>query len=168
MAVQSDYPGTPLSDAQLRQVLTVETPPLLRYAWDTGVAVGRFLQELKNGRLIARKCRRCRRILVPPRIFCEECFRRTDEWVYVSDRGRVNTYSVSHIRWDASPLKEPVIVAVIEIDGASPGMGILHYLAEIKPEDVRIGMAVEAVWKPAGERTGSILDIRYFRPGPEA
>jgi uncharacterized OB-fold protein len=25
-------------------------------------------------------------------------------------------------------------------------------------------MAVEAVWKPVGERVGSILDIAYFRP----
>jgi hypothetical protein len=25
-------------------------------------------------------------------------------------------------------------------------------------------MKVEAVWKPVGERTGSILDIAYFRP----
>jgi hypothetical protein len=25
-------------------------------------------------------------------------------------------------------------------------------------------MQVEAVWKPPGERAGSILDIRYFRP----
>jgi uncharacterized OB-fold protein len=25
-------------------------------------------------------------------------------------------------------------------------------------------MTVEAVWKPVGERTGSILDIAYFRP----
>jgi len=25
-------------------------------------------------------------------------------------------------------------------------------------------MKVKAAWKPAEERTGSILDIRYFRP----
>jgi uncharacterized OB-fold protein len=25
-------------------------------------------------------------------------------------------------------------------------------------------MSVEAVWKPVGERVGSILDIAYFRP----
>ena len=27
-------------------------------------------------------------------------------------------------------------------------------------------MAVEAVWRPPEERTGSILDIAYFRPIP--
>ena len=52
---------------------------------------------------------------------------------------------------------------MIEIDGASSG-GFLHYLGEVKPDEIRIGMKVKAVWKPPEERTGSILDIRYFRP----
>ena len=29
-------------------------------------------------------------------------------------------------------------------------------------------MAVEAVWRPLEERTGSILDIAYFRPRGDA
>jgi uncharacterized OB-fold protein len=52
---------------------------------------------------------------------------------------------------------------VIRLDGASEG-GFLHTLGEVRPDDVRIGMAVEAVWRPAADRTGSILDIAYFRP----
>jgi len=54
--------------------------------------------------------------------------------------------------------------AVIEIDGASKGMGIMHLLGEVKPEDIKIGMKVKAVWKPESERTGSITDIEYFKP----
>jgi uncharacterized OB-fold protein len=50
---------------------------------------------------------------------------------------------------------------VIRLDGASSG-GFLHRLGEVRPEDVAIGMEVEAVW--AEERSGSILDIAYFRP----
>lgn len=162
---REDLPGTPLSDAQVRrrEVFTHELEPQARYAWDTGVAVGRFLAGLKEGRLLARRCHRCQRVLLPPRIFCEQCFRPTDEWVPLSDVGTVNTYSVSHIRWDASPLQEPILVAVIEIDGASHG-GLLHYLGEVEPEEVGIGMRVQAVWKPPEKREGSILDIRYFRP----
>ena len=37
-------------------------------------------------------------------------------------------------------------------------------LGEVSPGDVKIGMEVEAVWKPVAERTGSILDIAYFKP----
>ncbi|MGQ9573166.1 MAG: Zn-ribbon domain-containing OB-fold protein [Dehalococcoidia bacterium] len=166
MTTEREFPGTPLSDSDFRQgkVLTVEADANARYAWDTGVAIGRFLAELKNGRIVGRQCHRCRRIMVPPRMFCEECFRPTDRWVVLEDTGRVNTYSISYIRWDASRVKEPTIPAVIEIDGASKGMGIMHYLGEVKPDDVQVGMRVKAVWKPPRQRQGSILDIRYFRP----
>lgn len=166
MTADREYPGTPLSDDDVSQgkVLMVEIDPNARYAWDAGIAIGRFLAELKKGRIVGRRCHRCRRTMVPPRMFCEECFRPTDEWVYLEDSGRVNTYSVSYLRWDASRLEEPTIPAVIEIDGASKGMGIMHLLGGVKPEDVQMGMRVKAVWKPARQREGSILDIRYFRP----
>ena len=35
------------------------------------------------------------------------------------------------------------------------------------PDAVKIGMRVQAVWKPAEEREGSILDIKYFKPRTE-
>ena len=166
MTADREYPGTPLSDDDVSQgkVLIVEADPNARYAWDAGIAIGRFLAELKKGRIVGRRCHRCRRTMVPPRMFCEQCFRPTDEWVYLEDSGRVNTYSVSYLRWDASRVEEPTIPAVIEIDGASKGMGIMHLLGGVKPEDVQMGMRVKAVWKPPRQREGSILDIRYFRP----
>jgi uncharacterized OB-fold protein len=43
-------------------------------------------------------------------------------------------------------------------------MGILHLLSEVDPKEVKIGMKVKAVWKPAEEREGAITDIKYFKP----
>ena len=46
----------------------------------------------------------------------------------------------------------------------------MHLLGEIGDDletilaRVRIGIPVEAVWKPAEDREGAITDIRYFRP----
>jgi len=134
------------------------------YAWDTGVAIGGFLQGLKQGTLLARRCNRCRRTLIPPRMFCEECFRPTDDWVELQNTGWVKTFSLSNVRWDMVRLEQPEMPAVVVIDGASPSMGILHMLGEVEPKAVAIGMRVQAVWKPAAEREGSITDIRYFKP----
>ena len=53
---------------------------------------------------------------------------------------------------------------VIEIDGASKGMGIMHMLSDVDPEDIRVGMKVKAVWKDPKDRTGAITDILYFKP----
>jgi uncharacterized OB-fold protein len=76
----------------------------------------------------------------------------------------VNTFSICYIRWDMVPLKEPEIPFVLDIDGPTPGMGFMHKLGEVRPDDVRVGLEVEAVWKPEEQREGSILDIQYFRP----
>ncbi len=161
-----EFPGTGLreSDFAEKKVLFTEWMPNAQYAWDAGVAIGRFLSELKAGRIIGTRCHHCRRTVVPPRIFCEWCFRPMDEWVYLQDEGIVNTFSITYVHWDMVRVKEPIIPAVVEIAGASKGMGIMHLLGEVDPEDVKIGMRVKAVWKPAAERTGAITDILYFKP----
>jgi len=84
--------------------------------------------------------------------------------VHLQDHGVVNTFSLCYVRWDMERIAEPLIPAVIEIAGASPGIGIMHLLGEVDPQKVEMGMKVQAVWKPAAERVGAITDIRYFRP----
>lgn len=164
------YPTTGLRESALTdgEVVTVAAAPQARYAWDAGVAIGRYLAELKNGRLIGRVCQQCRRTLIPPRMFCERCFRPTDDWVYLQDTGTIKTFSICYVTWDMVRLEQPQIPAVIDIDGASRGMGILHLLGEVEPAQVQIGMRVQAVWKPAEERTGAITDILHWRPLAEA
>ncbi len=163
---QTSYPGKEIEPQELKQGKYLEIVQKFepRYSWSAGVAISRFLNELKQGRIIARKCSKCSRILVPPRMYCEQCFRPTDEWVHVKDTGTINTYSISHVAADASRLKEPLLVVVVDLDGASPGIGILHKLGEVEPSQVRVGMKVQAVWKPASQREGAITDILYFKP----
>jgi hypothetical protein len=160
------FPGVYLRESDFREkkVIFNEWSPNAQYAWDAGMAIGRYLAELEQGRLIGVRCRRCRRTVIPPRNFCEWCFRPMDEWVYLPDTGTVNTFSLCYVTWDMVRVEDPEIPAVIEIDGASPGMGILHLLGEVEPDEVKIGMRVQAVWKPPEEREGAITDIRYFKP----
>src|ERR671924_130803 len=83
--------GTPIDEKALKhgKTFSVTYEPKLRYAWDTGEAIGRYLEELKQGRLIARRCGQCERVMIPPRMFCQRCFCPTDDWVYVKDTGRI-------------------------------------------------------------------------------
>ncbi|RME31298.1 MAG: Zn-ribbon domain-containing OB-fold protein [Thermoflexia bacterium] len=151
-------------DFETGRVLYETWKPVARYAWDAGIAIGRYLAELKAGRLVGVHCPSCGRILVPPRMFCQDCFVPIDGFVPLQDTGTVVTFSICYVTWDMVRIAQPLIPAVIAIDGASPGMGILHLLGEVRPEEVRIGMWVQAVWKPAEERIGAITDIRYFKP----
>jgi len=158
--------GRGLSEAEFRAAPgAVEHALDATYAWDAGVAVGRFLDGLREGRIVGRECRGCERVLVPPRMFCERCFRSSDAWVDVETTGTVQTFSICHVAWDMERLEEPQIPAVVAIDGSDGGF--LHLLGEVGSSQVRIGLRVEAVWRPEDERTGSIQDIAYFRPVAE-
>lgn len=162
----SRWPGVELRAADLSEGKVTQTRfhPDAKYAWSAGEAMSRFLQELQDGRLIARTCHKCERILFPPRMFCEECFRPTDEWTFIRDTGTIETFSVSYLDTDAKRIAEPILVGVVSLDGASPRMGMMHYFGEMTKDDIRIGMRVKAEWKPPADRRGSVLDIRYFRP----
>ncbi len=162
----TSYPGHEITPEDVKEgkYLDVVYKFEPKYSWAAGVAISRFLAELKEGKIIARKCMNCERILVPPRMYCEQCFRPTDEWVQIKDTGTVNTYSISHVGTDARRLKTPILVAVVDLDGATPGMGILHNLGEVEPSKIKVGMKVKAVWKSSSERQGAITDIRYFKP----
>ena len=117
----TSYPGHEITPQELKEgkYLDIAYKFEPKYSWAAGVAISRFLIELKEGKIIARKCWKCNRILVPPRMYCEQCYRPTDEWVYVKDTGTVNTYSISHVGTDARRLATPVLVAVVDLDGAA-------------------------------------------------
>ena len=163
---RKEFGGVEISydDLKAGRYFSMRYKAKFNYCWDTGIAITRFLEELKKGKIIGRRCNKCKRTLVPPRMFCERDFVPTDEWVYVKDTGSVNTYSVSHIAADASRLNKPLIVAVIDLDGASEGIGILHMIGDAKPNEISVGIKVKAFLKPREERTGSITDIRHFKP----
>ncbi|MFN2240743.1 MAG: zinc ribbon domain-containing protein, partial [Anaerolineae bacterium] len=63
------FPGVYLRESDFRdkKVLFNEWNPNAQYAWDAGVAIGRYLAELKEGRLVGVQCNKCRRTVIPPR-----------------------------------------------------------------------------------------------------
>jgi uncharacterized OB-fold protein len=74
--------------------------------------------------------------------------------------GEIITFTFLNVNLDGSRREEPQIIAFV---GFGDG-GLIHRLGEIEPENVEIGMTMQAVFKPKAERTGSILDIDYFKP----
>lgn len=156
--------GRPLSAEQMKQVPHVMARPQAKYAWVAGVAMSHFLEGLKQGKIFGRRCMACERVLVPPRMFCERCYRTTDEWVELPGTGVIETFSISYIDTNANRITDPIFVGVLAFDGASPHCGIMHYFGEVSPEEIHIGMPVEPVWKPESARVGAITDIKYFRP----
>jgi uncharacterized OB-fold protein len=161
-----EFPGVSLSEQDFTDGKILYNFDKLNgiFAWDTGVGIGSYLASLKAGVLLGSYCPTCRKVVIPPRTVCEWCFQPMDEFVPLADTGTVNTFSLCYVTWDVQRIKEPEIPAVIDIDGASSVHGIMHMLGEVDPKDIKIGMRVKAVWKPAEVRQGSINDILYFKP----
>lgn len=131
--------------------------------YSAGIAGEKFFRVIKDeARILGTRCPACDLVYVPAAMFCERCFAGLDEWVEVANRGHVFTFTVLTRDLDDRPLDEPAVLAYVRLDGADGGL--VHYLGEIDPECVCVGMPVEAVFKDAVEREGSILDIQYFRP----
>jgi len=152
-----------LDHAQRARVVEGDLPFFSLYT--AGIAGERFLRAIKDeGKLMGTHCARCDIMYVPARLYCEQCFAHLDQesWFEAGTEGHVHTFTVMHIGLDGALLDKPRLLAFVRL-GESDG-GLVHDLGEVDPDEVFIGMPVEAVFKPANERTGSITDIVYFRP----
>jgi uncharacterized OB-fold protein len=129
--------------------------------YSAGAVGSRFLIELRDKkRIMGTRCPACNRVYVPARSVCKDCFGQLDEWVEVSDKGTLLTYTVTHQATRVQPMEPPLAYGIIQLDGADTGL--VHMLGEVEPEQLRIGMRIQAVFRE--KREASILDIKYFKP----
>lgn len=122
-----------------------------------------FYSALRDGRILAARCANCGAVLLPPRPMCGACFVDVEpELVPVSDRGVVRTFTVVHMPYEGQPTEPPYCYALIVLDGAD---GEFHHIVrEVDFDEVRVGMRVQARWRPPEERVGSFYDIECFVP----
>jgi uncharacterized protein len=134
-------------------------PVTSRYTY--GLAGERFFRAIKDeGRIMGTLCPRCDHTYVPAAAFCERCLSELTEWVDVGTVGELHTFTLLFVDYEGKPLEEPELVGFIRFgDG-----GLVHRLDGVEPDEVEIGMRMEAVFKPKTKRTGSILDIEHFQP----
>lgn len=141
---------------------TIQTPIALDYRYTPGVATSRFLHAVAEGRLVGQRCPACRKVYIPPRGSCPTDGVPTEEEVELPDRGVVTTFCVVNVPFVGHAIEMPYVAASVLLDGAD--IPFQHLIQEIPAAEVRIGMRVEAVWKPRAEWGPSLENILYFRP----
>jgi hypothetical protein len=137
----------------------------LPYHYVAGDSRAIYLRALKDKRILGSKCSKTGKVFVPPLVNSPESFAPADEIVEVADRGILTTFCIVNIPVIGRNLELPYVAASVALDGAD--VSIFALIQECKPEEARMGMRVEAVWKPDGERQGDHTDILYFRPTGE-
>ncbi len=149
-----------MSDAE--PIKSIITPTRLEYEFTAAGSHARFLAAIAEGRILGQRCPKCEKVYVPARGACARCGVLNGEFVEVSQTGTVTTYCTVRVPSENIDLKLPYNAAHILLDGAD--IPFFSLIQECEPEDVRMGMRVEAVWLPREEWGPSFENIRYFRP----
>jgi len=143
----------------------VDATVYLPYHYVAGDNRAQYLAALKDKRILGSKCSKTGKVFVPPLVNAPDSFAPAPELVEVADRGVVTTFCIVNIPVIGRDLELPYVAASVALDGAA--ISIFALIQECKPDQARMGMRVEAVWKPDGERKGDHEDIQYFRPTGE-
>lgn len=154
-----------MSEPPKDPVKYIQSDLRLPYHYYAGDYKALYLRTLKEKKILGSKCSKTGRVFVPPLMNSPESFEPCDEIVEVPDRGIVTTFCVVNVPVYGRDIELPYVVASVALDGAD--VSIYGLVQEVKAADVHMGIRVEAVWKPDGERQGDHTDIKYFRPTGE-
>ncbi|MFC2058681.1 Zn-ribbon domain-containing OB-fold protein [Chloroflexota bacterium] len=117
-----------------------------------------YWESLQRHELAIQRCKNCGLRVHPPRPMCPRCLSTDKEWVPSSGRGVVHTWVTFFYEKSAYPgIKVPYSVAVVELD--EDGLRITANLVDLKPDEIYIGMPVEAVFVDVDEK----LSLVHFR-----
>ncbi|GAB2819515.1 OB-fold nucleic acid binding domain-containing protein [Actinoallomurus bryophytorum] len=136
------------------------------YTRSVGPVIGRFLTELRDGRLVGVRAA-SGRVLFPPVEYDADGETVTEEFVEVGPECTVGAYAWVARPRPGHPLERPFAWALLTPDGADTAMvhvldlGVFEEGAKA-PKTLRAGLRVRPKWR--GERTGTIGDIESFRP----
>jgi len=126
------------------------------WVYTPGIGGEIFYKGLKQGKIKGAYCKYCESIILPPRMYCEDCFEKIDKFVDVEGPFLVLAMTEVYLDLDGNRLKEPQKVALI--GGSDLKGGIIHFLDP--EEDIDVGDSVKPVFKK--ERVGSLKDIEFF------
>ena len=89
----------------------------------------------------------------------------TVEDVELPGHGVVTTFCIVNVPFMGQRITPPYVAAYILLDGAD--IAFLHLVLGCEAADVRMGMRVEAVWRPREEWGPTLQNIDHFRPTGE-
>jgi len=157
-------PGATGKEEEREELIRLNQVLSIPQRFSTGPVMGKFLNALKDKKILANKCSTCDRLQVPPREICAECRVRVTQWVEVGPEGAVATPDVTYYA-SPDPLtgesrETPYVSCHFLLDGCKGHETFWH---ELKPSDMdraKRGVRVRPIWNE--KRVGAVTDIKYF------
>jgi uncharacterized OB-fold protein len=145
-------------------VRSMPAPISITYDWTAGPGSSTYLQSLLEGRLTGRRCPQCAKVYLA-RGSCPMCAVLLAEPVELHDRGTVTSFCIVNVPFLGQKIPIPYVAANIVVDGAD--LAFSHLILDCEASEVRMGLRVEAVWRPSSEWGPSLENISHFRPTGE-
>jgi uncharacterized OB-fold protein len=138
----------------------------IEYQYTVGREAAAFFEGLRHRQVLGTRCDSCAQVAVPPKAFCERCFKRVSEMVPVALTGTIAAATVVLTPFEGSP-QVPYCVAYVTLDGASTATA--NYVRDVVlpdaitelPAELAPGQRVEVRF--ADEPQGRLSDF-WFVP----
>jgi uncharacterized OB-fold protein len=157
------------SGAERDPVTMIVTPISMTIQHTASHEESAYLRAIAQGKLLGARTRGANgeegKVYFPPHGADPATGQPTTEFVELPDKGTVTTFAVINIPFQGQRIKPPYVAAYVLLDGAD--IPFLHLVADVDAHEVRMGMRVEAVWRPSEEWDFGIDNIEYFRPTGE-
>jgi uncharacterized OB-fold protein len=156
----------PAGPADDRDPVTMQvTPSAIEIRHTASIPETAYLKALKEGKLLGARTGKNGKLYFPAREADPATGKVLDEYVELPDKGTVTTFAIINIPFPGQRIKPPYVAAYVLLDGAD--IPFLHLVSDIDADKVRMGMRVEAAWRPREEWDFGIDNIEFFRPTGE-
>ena len=120
-----------------------------------------FYKFISARKLIAAKCRKCGKLLVPPRPMCTDCYSKDLKWTKLKGEGKLLSYTVIHVSPKQFETMIPYAVGIVQLtEGPQlPGM-----IRSIEPDKIRVGMKLRVDFDTALPSEWPKWPRYYFKP----
>jgi len=109
-----------------------------------------FWEACRRHELRVQRCRECGRLRFPPLPSCPHCASLEAEWLPVSGKGTIYTFTVArHAVHPAFPA--PYVVALVELEDAE-GVRLTTRIVDCDPAAVSVGAPVEVIFEDVDEQ----------------
>jgi len=112
-------------------------------SFTTEAKVTDFINYLKQGKVMATRCKKCDLSYFPPRVDCSHCFSSDMKWLDIGSEGKLVTYT--KVNYGPAGFEDggPYILAVADFDGGVRVFGRLS--REIDACKIKVGMGLKPI-----------------------
>ena len=102
-----------------------------------------FVTKVKDGKVLAHKCKKCGNMQLATIVFCDKCYSHDFEVVEVEGKGKVVTYTIQNVAPVEYEKYAPYAWVVVRLDAGFNVSGFLQSVSS--PKDLPINSRIKIV-----------------------